>query len=64
MKRLFNEEDRYNDVATTISDEARKALEPIVKKWAEQGYSIRDIEYIINAEATCLTLDFLLQHSS
>ncbi len=45
-KPLFNEYEAYNDKGGELSTEIRKALDPIIKKWSGEGYSIKDIESI------------------
>lgn len=47
MKPLFNEYEAYNEEGGQVSDEIQKALFPIMKKWAEKGYSVKDIEAIV-----------------
>jgi len=60
--RLFNENDRYSEAGLNLSNEAEEAIEPIMKKWADKGFSIRDIEYIIKQAALDTSLDYLLSH--
>ena len=45
-KSLFNEYKAYTDIGREISDELQKAIDPIIKKWADKGYSINGIESI------------------
>ena len=45
-KSLFNEYEAYTDIGRKVSDELQKAIDPIIKKWADKEYSINGIESI------------------
>lgn len=45
-KSLFNEYEAYTPTGGEVSDELRKAIDPIMKKWADEGYSVKHIESI------------------
>ncbi len=45
-KSLFNKYEAYTDIGRKVSDELQKAIDPIIKKWADKGYSINGIESI------------------
>ena len=60
-KSFFDlESEAQTAAALQFSNEVNEALAPIIKKWAEQGYSLRQMDYLVIQEATCLTLDALL----
>lgn len=42
MKRLFSGDDGYTERSEELDRELTAAIEPIMKKWTAQGYSIRD----------------------
>ena len=50
MIRLFDENDRYTATALAFSNEAHKALEPVIKLAIERGYSLRDVECLLQGE--------------
>lgn len=52
MKRLFDDKDQYTPEGNKLGDEVDKALRPIIDKWFDEGYSARDIQYIIEQEAS------------
>ena len=61
MKRLYNEEtDNYTHEANELSHQAAEILKPLLKKWSEEGYSIRDISNIIRAEVSMLECETVL----
>ncbi len=43
---LFNEYEAYTPTGGEVESEIRKALEPIMKKWADKGYCVKHIESI------------------
>jgi len=45
-KPLFNKYEAYTKEGGKVSDEIREALDPIIKKWADKGYRVKDIESI------------------
>lgn len=60
MNHLFTDNDRYTDEGLAISAEISKALEPILKKWSERGYSMRGISHIASVEAHLLECEIIL----
>ena len=46
MKSLFNRYEAYNKVGGEVNDEIQRALDPIFKKWSDEGYKVNDIESI------------------
>lgn len=46
MKSLFNRYEAYNTNGRKLSDEIQEALDPIFKKWSDEGYKMSDIEVI------------------
>jgi len=60
MKTLFTESDRMNSVADAIDKEAYEAVLPIFKKYFEEGYSARNISYIISFTVRDIELNMLL----
>jgi len=55
MKSLFNKYEAYNEIGGQVSDEARSVLDPIFKKWASEGYRVKDIESIITDNVITLS---------
>lgn len=55
MKRLFKKDRResYTKEASQLDSEATMALCPIIDKYRKMGYSLRDIEYVINSAINC-----------
>lgn len=53
MKRLFDEKyESYNEDAKILSD--------LVKKYTEEGYSLRDIELVLKYEVeSCISVSIL-----
>lgn len=47
MKRLFNERDHFTPAATLLESKLCDVLTPLIKAWATDGYSTRDIEHLI-----------------
>lgn len=46
MDRAYTEDDEYGEVASSIDKDIEKAIRPVLNKWKEEGYSIRDISHI------------------
>ena len=44
MKHLFNDKDEWTEESRNLDREVGEALRPIIKKWLDAGYSIRDIQ--------------------
>jgi len=61
MKRLYNEKtDNYTHEANALSNQAAHIIRPLFQKWAERGYSIRDISNIIRTEVSMLECEIIL----
>jgi len=62
MKSLFTDDnaESYNEDAIALSKEAGIAIGKIVRKYAEMGFSVRDIEYILESEVTAECLSILV----
>ena len=45
-KSLFNEYEAYTPEGRALTNEIQAALEPIIKKWADMGYLVNNIESI------------------
>lgn len=57
VKHLFNpENERYTTEALALSKEVFEAIKPIVDKYADQGYSVRDIASIVHSEVDIATI--------
>ena len=48
MKSLFNKYEAYTKEGSELSDEAYKLIEPLIEKWAQKNYKIRDIGEIVS----------------
>lgn len=46
-KSLYNEVHRYTPEAVVLDDDARNLIAPLFKRYAEMGYSPREISQII-----------------
>lgn len=50
MKGLFSlEDEEWTDEGRALDMEIHAALMPILKKWADAGYSRRDIHYVVES---------------
>lgn len=56
-KNLFTETGRYTSEAVVLEAEVTTALAPIFKKYLDQGYSSREIEYIASAASSDIALE-------
>ncbi|USV41120.1 hypothetical protein [Xanthomonas phage BUDD] len=57
VKRLFHpENERYTPEALDLSQEVFAAIKPIVDKYADQGYSVREIASIVHSEVDIATI--------
>jgi hypothetical protein len=63
MKRLFTEDEResYTDDGFNLSCEVDRAIRPIAEKYADMGFSIRDIDNIMTSEVCSVCLDVILE---
>jgi len=46
VKSLFNRYEAYNEVGRLVSNELQAAIDPVMKKWAKEGYKVNDIKSI------------------
>lgn len=61
MKRLFNDTDeRWTEEGIDLHAQLHKAIQPVIKDWVENGYSIRDIQLIAQGTVHDITLSELL----
>jgi hypothetical protein len=60
VKRLFKDDDRYSPEATQLVDETHDMVKPLFEKWVQQGYSVRDISYIMQATISGIDGDQVL----
>ena len=60
-KRMFDKNERYNIDSLDLSAEITDAVRPIMDKYFERGYSVRDIAYVstmaVNDVGVELTLE-------
>jgi hypothetical protein len=47
MKRLFNEKEEWTDESRQFDIEIAEAVQPVIKKWIDSGYSKRDIQLAV-----------------
>jgi hypothetical protein len=46
MKSLFDAKGQWTDESRQLDGEFSHAIGPVFKKWADLGYSLRDVHYI------------------
>jgi len=56
MKHFFTEDNRWTPEGRDFSLEVFAALEPIITRWKAEGWSPREIFYMVSAEALEQTL--------
>lgn len=61
MKRLFTDSDKHTPEAHNLDTTVALAVKDIFKYYVEQGFSIRDIEYIMQHAISDIALDHLLR---
>lgn len=63
VQRLFNEteSESWTGEAQEFSREISKAIKPVVEKYVNKGYSLRDIQYIIQNDAASICLSILMR---
>lgn len=49
MKTLYGEDSRYTVDALSLLQDVTKTIKPIMKQYADKGYSIRDISHVAQA---------------
>lgn len=54
MNSLFDEKELYNEVSNELAQSVRDAIKPILTKWIEDNYKIREIEYVMLEEINML----------
>lgn len=60
MKTLFQEDERYTSDAIHLLGEIRKVIKPIIKGYAKNGYSIRELSHIAQATISDFEAEFIL----
>ena len=60
MKHLFNDDDRYTQEAQDLHAEVSNAIVPIIKKYSDMGYSVRDIQYVVQGAGFDACLDIMI----
>ena len=48
MKRLFNDKDNWSDEANALQHEATLLLKPLIEKYQNLGFSVREIDYVLS----------------
>jgi len=59
-KSLFNEDNAYNGSGIEFADESKAIIEPLLNKWAGEGFNVRDINMVISAELSLLFAEALV----
>ena len=59
-KPLFTETECFSDAAMQIDAEAARALRPIIKKFLNEGYNIRELCHIIIHNVAAIEAEFVL----
>ena len=52
MKRLFNENDQYIEIANQLASAVSYVINDIFREYINLGYSVRDISHVINSDVT------------
>ena len=52
MKRLFNENDQYIEIANQLASAVSYVINDIFREYINLGYSVRDISHVINSVVT------------
>lgn len=60
MKTLFQEDGRYTSEAIQLLQEIKKVIKPIIKGYAKNGYSIRELSHVAQAVITDFEAEFIL----
>lgn len=60
MKTLFQEDGRYTSDAIHLLGEISKVINPIIKGYAKNGYSIRELSHVAQAVITDFEAEFIL----
>lgn len=64
MKSFFDEEFRHTHQATVLGIEASNHLRPIFVRYMEQGYSPREISFLLQSEVGLIESDLVLERSA
>jgi len=59
--KLFDDKDKYTEEALQIDYEITKAVRDIVKPYADNGYSIRELLHIAAMAALTLECELILE---
>ena len=62
MISLFDEDAKYIEDATFLDAAIQKAIEPIMRKYAADGYSVRDIYTIAQLTAMDIMTEIILDN--
>ena len=64
MKRLYTDEyEVHTDDGNEFCREVEKSLYPIVKKWVDNGYSVREILSSLVMSSTAITSELALKRA-
>ena len=64
MKKLFDKQDHYAPDGLKFEDEIIKVIRPIMMKWFDDGYSIRDLANLVNLAASSEANLLILERDS
>ena len=62
MKSLFDENAKYIREAESLDGEIQKAIEPIMRKYVEKGFSVRDVYTITQLTAVDIMTEIILDN--
>ena len=62
MTSLFDENAKYTEGATFLDASIREAIEPIMRKYVEDGYSVRDVYNIVQLAAVDIMTEIILDN--
>lgn len=57
VKRLFDDNDMYNDDSREFCAEVQDVLKPLISRWVEKGFSTRDIAFIIQEDVSSFCME-------
>lgn len=60
MKKSFFDDDKYTKIALSVETDIVKSLEPIVEKYANEGYSLRELQLLMNNAVSDVILKKML----
>lgn len=62
MISLFDENAKYTEDATFLDAAVQKLIEPIMRKYANKGFSVRDIYTIVQMTAMDIMTEIILDN--